>query len=84
MHLQSTGHRWFPAQTDSDAESVSIWWRRNVLPDKSFYVLAVGVGTGDTVNPISTPEVNVMEPICVNVILGCVGCPPVYSVQVGW
>ena len=54
-----------------------------MLPDTYFYMLAVGVGIGDTLLPISSPEVNVTEPICLKVILGCVWCPHFYDVRVG-
>ena len=40
----------------------------------SFYMLGVGVSPGYTAIPLSTPEVFMPEPICLEVILGCAGC----------
>ena len=48
-------------------------------------MLAVGVNPGDTIHPISTPEVYVDESTsCVDIILGCLYCRPntQYTVEV--
>ena len=53
------------------------------LGGPAFFLLAIGVGTGDTPIHIGTPEVDVEESICMNVSFGCVGCVHPYAVQVG-
>ena len=55
-----------------------------LFSDTSFFMLAVGINQGETVPPISTPEVYVNQPICVSVKLGCMFCRPTtdYTVQV--